>query len=42
MTLPHHPHDSFFKELFSRPEAAEDFVRHYLPPEWWLYWNRGR
>jgi hypothetical protein len=33
MTLPYHPHDSFFKELFSRPEAAKDFVRHYLPPE---------
>jgi putative YhgA-like transposase len=33
MTLPHHPYDSFFKELFSRPEAAEDFVCHYLPPE---------
>jgi hypothetical protein len=33
MTLPYHPHDSFFKELFSHPEAAKDFVRHYLPPE---------
>jgi predicted transposase/invertase (TIGR01784 family) len=33
MTLPHHPHDAFFKQLFTRPEAAEDFVRHYLPPE---------
>lgn len=32
MTLPH-PHDAFFKQLFTRPEAAEDFVRHYLPPE---------
>jgi predicted transposase/invertase (TIGR01784 family) len=33
MTLPHHPHDAFFKHLFTRPEAAEDFVRHYLPAE---------
>ena len=31
MTLPHHPHDAFFKQLFTRPEVAEDFVRHYLP-----------
>ena len=27
------PHDTFFKELFSRPEAARDFVAHHLPPE---------
>jgi predicted transposase/invertase (TIGR01784 family) len=27
------PHDRFFKEMFSRTEVAEDFVRHYLPPE---------
>jgi predicted transposase/invertase (TIGR01784 family) len=33
MALPHHPHDAFFKHLFTRPEEAEDFVRHYLPPE---------
>jgi predicted transposase/invertase (TIGR01784 family) len=31
MTLPHHPHDAFFKQLFTQPEVAEDFVRHYLP-----------
>jgi predicted transposase YdaD len=31
MTLPHHPHGAFFKQLFSHPEAAEDFLRHYLP-----------
>lgn len=27
------PHDAFFREVFSRPEAARDLVRHYLPPE---------
>jgi predicted transposase/invertase (TIGR01784 family) len=27
------PHDSFFKELFSRPEVAADFLANYLPPE---------
>lgn len=25
------PHDLFFKEVFSRPEVAQDFLRHYLP-----------
>ncbi len=25
------PHDRFFKEVFSRPDVAEDFVLHYLP-----------
>ena len=33
MTLPHHPHDAFFKQLFTRPGVAEDFIRHYLPAE---------
>jgi predicted transposase/invertase (TIGR01784 family) len=33
MTLPHHPHYRFFKDLFSRRNAAEDFIRHYLPTE---------
>ncbi len=27
------PHDHFFKELFSRPEVAADFISNYLPPE---------
>ncbi|MGH9841297.1 MAG: Rpn family recombination-promoting nuclease/putative transposase [Blastocatellia bacterium] len=27
------PHDSFFKELFSRPEVAADFLANYLPPD---------
>lgn len=27
------PHDSFFKEIFSRPEHARDFLQHYLPPD---------
>ncbi|WP_025321626.1 Rpn family recombination-promoting nuclease/putative transposase [Deferrisoma camini] len=27
------PHDRFFRDLFARPEAARDFVRHYLPTE---------
>jgi predicted transposase/invertase (TIGR01784 family) len=27
------PHDRFFKEVLSRQDAAEDFVRHYLPAE---------
>ncbi len=26
-----HPHDKFFKETFSRPELARDFLRNYLP-----------
>ncbi|MEW6352015.1 MAG: Rpn family recombination-promoting nuclease/putative transposase [Thermodesulfobacteriota bacterium] len=26
------PHDRFFKEVFSHPEVAEDFVMNYLPP----------
>ncbi len=25
------PHDRFFKEVFSRPEVAEDYFLHYLP-----------
>ena len=33
ITLPPHPHDAFFKQLFTRPEVAEDFVQHYLPKE---------
>jgi predicted transposase/invertase (TIGR01784 family) len=27
------PHDRFFKEIFSRQDAAQDFLRHYLPGE---------
>jgi predicted transposase/invertase (TIGR01784 family) len=27
------PHDRFFKEVFSRPDVAEDFLVHYLPPD---------
>jgi predicted transposase/invertase (TIGR01784 family) len=27
------PHDRFFKDLLSRPEAAVDFLTNYLPPE---------
>lgn len=27
------PHDRFFKDVFRRPEAARDFVRHYLPED---------
>jgi len=27
------PHDSFFKDLFTRQEAAHDFLKLYLPPE---------
>jgi len=27
------PHDRFFKDLFSRSEAAQDFLRYYLPAE---------
>lgn len=26
------PHDRFFKESFSRPEIARDFLARYLPP----------
>lgn len=29
----HHPHDSFFKEVFTRTDVAVDFLTHYLPPE---------
>jgi predicted transposase/invertase (TIGR01784 family) len=32
MTEITNPHDRFFKEVFSRPEVAEDFLLHYLPP----------
>jgi len=28
-----HPHDRFFKKVFSRPDVAQDFVHHYLPSE---------
>jgi len=31
MTEISHPHDKFFKELFSRPGTAEDFLRNYIP-----------
>ncbi|WP_459943214.1 Rpn family recombination-promoting nuclease/putative transposase, partial [Deferrisoma palaeochoriense] len=27
------PHDRFFRDLFARPDAAREFVRHYLPEE---------
>jgi len=27
------PHDRFFAEVFSRADAAREFVLHYLPPE---------
>jgi predicted transposase/invertase (TIGR01784 family) len=27
------PHDRFFKEVFSRPDVAEDFLFHYLPSD---------
>jgi len=27
------PHDSFFKEVFSRKEVAADFLRNYLPTD---------
>ncbi len=28
-----HPHDHYFKEIFTHKENAVDFVQHYLPPE---------
>jgi predicted transposase/invertase (TIGR01784 family) len=33
MTELSNPHDRFFKEMLTQPEAANDFLRHYLPPE---------
>ena len=27
------PHDRFFRDLFARPDAAREFVRHYLPED---------
>ncbi|MFN8453527.1 MAG: Rpn family recombination-promoting nuclease/putative transposase [Anaerolineae bacterium] len=27
------PHDHFFKELFSRQDTAQEFLRHYLPAQ---------
>ncbi|MGH2544101.1 MAG: Rpn family recombination-promoting nuclease/putative transposase, partial [Ardenticatenaceae bacterium] len=27
------PHDRFFKEIFARPEVAQDFLQNYLPAE---------
>ena len=26
------PHDAFFKQLFTRPGVARDFLANYLPP----------
>jgi hypothetical protein len=26
-----HPHDSFFKKSFSKPEIAKDFLKNYFP-----------
>ncbi len=28
-----HPHDHYFKEIFTHKENAVDFVQHYLPQE---------
>ena len=33
MTEVSNPHDRFFKEAFSYPEAVNDFVRFYLPAD---------
>lgn len=34
MPIPlHKPHDEFFKETFRQKDLAEDFFRHFLPPE---------
>ncbi len=30
MTENHHPHDRFFKQLFSRPEVSRDFLSNCL------------
>ena len=27
------PHDKFFKQLLTQPDAAETFLRTYLPPD---------
>jgi hypothetical protein len=27
------PHDKFFKEALTQPEAARTFLREYLPPQ---------
>ena len=27
------PHDKFFKQVFTRMETVEEFIRHYLPPD---------
>lgn len=27
------PHDKFFKEVFTRKDTAEEFLRNYLPGE---------
>ena len=27
------PHDRFFKEMLTQPEAANDFLRHYRSAE---------
>jgi len=31
--LTHNPHDQFFKQAFSRPEVAADYLENYLPQE---------
>ncbi len=33
MTTLSRPHDKFFKEAFSQPKIARDFVKHYLPAD---------
>ena len=33
MTAPANPHDQFFKYALGQPQAAREFLRHYLPAE---------
>lgn len=33
MSVPANPHDQFFKYALGQPQAAREFLRHYLPAE---------
>ena len=32
-SVPHHPHDAFFKEVFADPVNARQLIQHHAPPE---------
>lgn len=32
-SLPHHPHDAFFKEIFADPAHARELIQAHAPPD---------